>query len=174
MKNLFIAGLLFLLFFSGSSNYIVEGYKPLYVPLSEAKNIKVMEPRMVENQGKIYIKDSYIYVGDIDRGVHIIDNSNPLKPQKIAFIQIYGNHDIAIKGNTMFADNLDDLIAIDISNLQDIIISKRIAGVYKLPNQKYPEDVTYGTYFECVDPDKGIVVGWVPSEIENPACWTTY
>lgn len=174
MKNLFIAGLLFLLFFSGSSNYIVDGYKPLYVPESEAKIVKVLEPRDVESQGKIYIKDSYIYVGDVERGVHIIDNSDPAHPQKIAFIQIYGNHDIAIKGNTMFADNLDDLIAIDISNLEDIKISKRIAGVYKLSNQKYPDNVAYGTYFECVDPEKGTVVGWVPAELENPECWTTY
>lgn len=174
MKNTIIAGLFFLLFFSGSSNYIVEGYKPIYIPESEAKSIKVMEPRDVETQGKIYIKDSYIYVGDVERGVHIIDNSDPVNPHKIAFIQIYGNHDIAIRGDIMYADNLDDLIALDISDLQNIQVSKRIAGVYQLASQSYPENVAYGTYFECVDPDKGTVVGWVLSEIENPECWTTY
>ena len=174
MKNIFLAGLIFLLFFSGSSNYIVEGYKPIYVPEPDAKTIKVIEPRDVETQGKIYIKDSYIYVGDVERGVHIIDNSDPVNPQKIAFIQIYGNHDIAIRGNILYADNLDDLIAIDISDLQNIQVSKRIAGVYPLPSQSYPKNVAYGTYFECVDPDKGMVVGWVLSDIENPECWTTY
>jgi hypothetical protein len=174
MKNIFTGTFLFLLFFSGSSDYIVEGYRPIYVPESEAKIIKVMEPKDVKTQGKIYIKDSYIYVGDVERGVHVIDNSDPTNPQKIAFIQIYGNHDIAIRGNIMYADNLDDLVALNISDLQNIQITERISGVYKLLSQSYPENVAYGTYFECIDPDKGIVVGWELAELDNPECWTTY
>ncbi|MEZ5197683.1 MAG: hypothetical protein R2764_15225 [Bacteroidales bacterium] len=174
LKNLLLLSVVFLLFFSGSTGYIVDGYKPIYVPASEAKTIKVMEPREVENQGKIYIKDQYIYIGDVERGVHIIDNSDSTNPQKIAFIQIYGNHDIAIKENILYADNLDDLVALDITDLQNIQISKRIEGVYQLPSQTYPENVAYGTYFECTDPDRGIVVGWTPAQIEDPECWTSY
>lgn len=173
IKNLILLSVIFLLFFSGSTGYLIDGYKPIYVPVSEAKTIKVMSPREVDNQGKIYIKDQYIYIGDVEKGVHIIDNSDPTNPQKIAFIQIYGNHDIAIKENIMYADNLEDLVAIDISDMQNIQVSKRIEDVYKLPSQTYPENVAYGTYFECVDSEKGIVVGWEPTQIQNPECWTT-
>jgi hypothetical protein len=165
---------LFMLFFSGNTGSTTLGYKPVYAPSSEAKVIKLLEPREIFSQGKIYIKDQYIFIGDVGTGVHVIDNSDPHHPQKIAFIQIYGNHDIAIKDNIMYADNLDDLVALDLTNLQSITVTKRIAGVYKMPNQHYPEDVEYGTWFECADPDQGIVVEWLAAEIEDPDCRTTF
>lgn len=165
---------LFFLFFSGNSGSMITGYKPIYVDASEAKVIKVLDPREIETQGKIYIKDHYIFIGDVGTGVHVIDNSDPYHPVKTAFIQIYGNHDIAIRDNILYADNLDDLVAIDVSGLQNISVTKRIEGVYTMPNQYYPEDVPYGTWFECSDPDKGIVVDWVQAELDNPYCRTTY
>jgi len=174
MKKILFALVVFILFFSGRTSFTIDGYKPVYVPSDEAKIIKTFEPREVETQGKIYLKDEFIYIGDVNQGVHVIDNSNPVNPVKIAFIQIYGNHDIAIKGNIMYADNLEDLVAIDISDLNNLLVVERIEKVYELPNQDYPEDVPYYTYFECADPDKGLVVGWIPAEITDPDCFTTY
>lgn len=166
--------LLFVLFFSGSSSFDTEGYKPIYVPEDEAKQIKLLEPRDVVTQGKIYIKDQYIYVGDVNLGVHIIDNTDPRNPIKVAFLQIYGNHDIAIKGESMYADNLDDLVTIDISDRENPVLVKRIEGVYEITNQSFPENLAYHTFFECADPNKGYVIGWIPAVLENPQCWTAY
>ncbi len=166
--------MVFLLFFSGNTSFSVDGYKPLYVPADQAKVIKTLESRPVETQGKIYLKDQYIFIGDVNRGVHVIDNTDPRNPIKVSFIQIYGNHDIAIKGNIMYADNLEDLVAIDISDMNNPVEVKRIEDVYKLPNQHYPEDVRDHTYFICADPDKGYVVGWIPAMITDPDCYTTY
>ena len=174
MKYNFILLFVFLLFFSGTKINTIEGYKPVYVPVEEAKEIKLLGPRDVVTQGKIYIKDQYIYVGDVNLGVHIIDNSDPEHPQKLAFLQIYGNHDIAIKGETLYADNLEDLIAIDISDRENPSVIKRIENVYDLPNQEYPENLPYHTWFECVDPAKGYVVGWVSAGLQDPECWTSY
>ena len=165
---------LFLLFFSGNTGSAILGYKPVYAATSEAKVIKLLEPRDIVAQGKIYIKDQYIFIGDVGTGVHVVDNSDPYHPQKIAFIQIYGNHDIAVKDNILFADNLDDLVAVDVSSLQTLTVTKRIAGVYKFPNQHYPENVPYGTSFECADTEKGIVEEWVEAELVDPRCTTTY
>lgn len=166
--------MVFLLFFSGNTSFSVDGYKPLYVPADQAKVIKTLESRPVETQGKIYLKDQYIFIGDVNKGVHVIDNTDPRNPVKVSFIQIYGNHDIAIKGNIMYADNLEDLVAIDISDINNLVEVKRIEDVYELPNQQYPEDVPYYTYFICADPDKGYVVGWIPAMITDPDCFTTY
>lgn len=90
------------------------------------------------------------------------------------FIQIYGNHDIAIKGDIMYADNLEDFIAIDISDMYNPVVVKRMEDVYEQPNQTYPENVAYHTYFECADADKGYVVGWVPDLVTDPKCYTSY
>ena len=164
----------FLLFFSGSASYTVNGYRPIYAPVSEVKIVKTLDARDVETQGKIYVKDNYIYIGDVNRGVHVVNNSNPENPVKECFIQIYGNHDIAIKGNMMYADNVEDLIVIDISDIQNPVVVKRIEDVYTPPNQFYPENVAWRTHFECVDPEKGYVVGWVWDLIVDPECYTTY
>ena len=69
---------------------------------------------------------------------------------------------------------MEDLIVIDISDVQNPVVVKRIEDVYTPPNQYYPEDVAWHTYFECVDPDKGYVVGWVRDLLVNPECYTTY
>ncbi len=173
MKRLLLLSFIFMLFFSGT-NFTVDGYKPIYVSASEAKIIKLLDPREMTTQGKIYIKDQYIYVGDVNLGIHIIDNSDPRSPKKVAFLQIYGNHDIAIKGNILYADNMEDLVTIDISDGENPQVMKRIENVYKLPNQNFPENVQYHTWFECADPDRGYVIGWIPAELEDPDCWTAY
>ena len=174
MQKTLLILLVFFLFYSGTNSFTTEGYEPIYVPKDEDKQIKLLSPRDVINQGKIYIKDQYIYVGDINLGVHIIDNTDPTHPVKIAFLQIYGNHDIAIKENILYADNLEDLVSIDISERQNPQLIKRIEGVYRMKSQSYPENMPYHTYFECVDPDKGYVVGWKQTMLENPDCWTSY
>lgn len=174
MKKYLIILFVYLLFFSGKSSWIVDGFKPVYVPKEEAKVITLTGPIEMETQGKIYVKGDFIYVGDVNKGVHIIDNSDPSNPVKIAFLRIYGNHDIAIKGDVLYADNLDDLITIDISDRANPTVIKRIEGVYKTPNQNFPEDLPWRTFFECADPDKGFVVGWIPATLENPDCYTSY
>lgn len=174
MKNSILFLLLFLLFFSGSNQQLVMGYQPVYLSESEAKTIAYESPRALKNQGKIYVKDNYIFIGDIGLGVHVIDNSNPEAPQKVGFIRIYGNHDIAIKGTSLYADNYSDLVTIDISNMSQPIVTKRIEAFYNLSQNNYPPNVPYGTYFECVDPSKGFVVDWQEVELESPNCYTTY
>src|SRR5689334_22499198 len=38
--------------------------------------------------GKIYIKGNLLFINEIDKGVHVIDNTDPLHPQQIAFLDI--------------------------------------------------------------------------------------
>jgi len=173
MKNYLLYLLVFLLFFSGSSTTKL-GYRPVYVSAETAKTISFSSPQELKNQGKIYIKDQYIFIGDINLGVHIIDNTNPEYPEKIGFLRIYGNHDIAIKGNTLYADNFEDLVAVDISNMEHPVLTKREKGIYSLMDSKFPPNVPYGTYFECVDESKGYVIDWVEAELHDPKCYTTY
>ncbi len=174
MRKTILPIVVFLLFFSGSTNYTVEGFKPVYAPKAEAKLIKATDPKDVQTQGKIYLKEQYIFIGDVNLGVHVIDNSDPRNPVKLLFIQIYGNHDIAIKGNVMYADNMEDLVAIDISDILNPTEVNRVEDVYNPPNQHYPDNVPYGTAFECADPEKGFVSGWIPALITDPDCLTTY
>jgi hypothetical protein len=34
----------------------------------------------IKQAGKIYFKDSYIFVNEVNKGIHVIDNSIPASP----------------------------------------------------------------------------------------------
>ena len=111
--------------------YTYTYYVPVYVSKDEVKaNVKSNSPRQVERPGKIYIRDQYIFLNEVDRGIHIIDNSNPSHPKNISFINIPGNQDIAVKGNILYADLYSDLLAIDISNPKQVQLKTYIDNVF--------------------------------------------
>jgi hypothetical protein len=145
----------------------VEGLRPVYS--QDWKDIQSQAPRPVGKLGKIYYKDSTIYVAESGWGIHVIDNSDPANPVRIRFLQIPGCRDVAIRGNILYADNVTDLVAIDISDLDNIVVLKRVEGLYEQLDQETPE--AYEGYFECVDPTKGAVVGWETALLDNPQCW---
>ena len=106
-------------------------YQAIYKTKSEVReNVKSNAPRQVENPGKINIRGNYIFLNETDKGIHVIDNTNPAQPKNIAFIDIPGNMDLAIKGNTLYADLYTDLVTIDISNPASVKLSKVIESVF--------------------------------------------
>ena len=87
--------------------------------------------KKIDSVGKIYISGSRIFISEPDKGIHVIDNSNPSSPRQIAFLSIPGNQDIAIKGNTLYVDMYADLLAIDISDLRQVKVTTTIEGFFK-------------------------------------------
>ncbi len=113
-------------------------YQPLYKTTAEARaNIKSNAPKAIVNTGKIYIKGNYIFLNEVDKGIHVINNSNPAAPVNESFIDIPGNVDIAVKDNILYADFYTDLVAIDISNPLNVSVQKFVAHVF-------PERFYYG------------------------------
>ncbi|MGB5419263.1 LVIVD repeat-containing protein [Algibacter sp.] len=120
---------------------------------------KVSAPRTIESLGKIYVYQDYIFVGDVDSGIHIIDNSNPKSPKNIRFIEIPGNEDISVKDNFLFADSATDLVVFDISDLNNVRLVERLEDVFNVYNFKIPTEadaVEYGKY----NYEEEIIVGW--------------
>jgi hypothetical protein len=111
--------------------YSYTYYIPVYITKTEARaDVKSNRPRKLENPGKIYIRDKYIFLNEVDRGIHIIDNSNPKIPRNVAFISIPGNQDIAVKGNILYADMYSDLLTIDISNPLQVELKNYLENVF--------------------------------------------
>lgn len=106
-------------------------WEPVYKTKAEVRaNIKNNIARGIERPGKIYIRENYIFLNEIDRGIHIIDNSNPSAPNNIAFIDIPGNLDMAVKGNTLYADFYTDLVTIDITDPRKVIVKKFTENIF--------------------------------------------
>lgn len=147
---------------------IVTGLQPVYLSGEGIDNITSEEPGQINQGSKIYIKSDFVYIVEHGLGVHIIDNSNPSTPSDIRFLRIAGITDVAIRNNTMYANQQNDIVAINITDVMNIAISKRIEDVYELDYDKFP--IGYQGYFECVDESKGIVVAWEETTLENPKC----
>lgn len=153
---------------SGLEDGRVEGYRPVYMAPQQAKTIEVTGVEPLENPGKIFWYHNFMMLTDQRKGVHIIDISNPANPQKLNFISIPGVNDVAVKSSYLYADNITDLVVLDISNVYDISFETRVNNVYPATNQMYPQHAT--GYFECVDTTKGLVVGWEKTMLEDPKC----
>ena len=80
--------------------------------------------------GKIDLKDKFIYLNEPEKGIHVIDDSDPTHPKQVAFLNIPGNEDLAIKGNTLYADMYRELVAIDISDPQHVRVTGMTANVF--------------------------------------------
>ncbi|OIO99232.1 MAG: hypothetical protein AUJ98_11595 [Bacteroidetes bacterium CG2_30_33_31] len=173
MKKILIPVILAAMIFSCSkstpSTTYEEGLKPVYISKANAFNLKVETPTTFTYPGKMFLYQSLILVTDVGEGVHILDNSNPVNPKKIAFISIPGVNDASIKNGILYADNFTDLVAFDISNMSNIQFIKRLKNIYPLINQLYPEFAT--GYFECADTTKGYILRWEKSTLTNPKCY---
>lgn len=78
------------------------------------KSVKWESKREMKRPGKIYIKGDYIYVNELYKGVHVINNTNPSNPVIEGFITAPGCIDMAIKNQTLYIDNAVDLVAFDL------------------------------------------------------------
>jgi hypothetical protein len=134
--------------------------EPVYLSYSDLRNsFKVAEGQQIIHPGKIYFKDNYIFVNEYQKGIHVIDNTNPESPQIIKFIEIPGSVDLAVRDNILYADSYVDLVAIDISNLDDIREVKRIQNVFP-----YMIPICDNGIVEMVDQNQGVVTGYRETE----------
>ncbi len=152
---------LFTLAFMSCNDVIYENdlrNVPVYISYAELRSAVVKTaPVPLENPGKLYFKDGYIFINEEMKGIHIVDNRNPELPVKFSFIEIPGNIDMAIKNNILYADSYVDLVAIDISDLNNPFENERINDVfpYTIPQIK-DESLLVAE----IDEDKGVVVDW--------------
>ncbi len=139
---------------------------PVYKSFEEFRaSFKASPPKIIEQPGKIYFKNNYIFLNEVNKGIHVINNANPSNPVPVVFYEIDGNVDMAVRGNILFADSYIDLVAIDMSNiLQPVEIGRlQNAFPYILPVSEFDYPVAFP------DEGKGVVVGWaVEKRIGSP------
>jgi hypothetical protein len=130
-------------------------YRPVFGLKEEVlKNINGAAATNVKNPGKFYLYGNYIFLNEVDKGVHVIDNSNPASPKRMAFINIPGNLDIAVKGNTLYADLYTDLLALDISNPLNVKVTKTIPRFF--PERSYSNGYAADSMH--------VITGWIKKD----------
>lgn len=128
-------------------------YIPVFMKKSDLKNSVSYSPgkRDLVMPGKIYYRDSYIFVNEKYKGVHIINNTNPTSPIGEGFIIAPGCIDMAVKGDIIYLDNSVDLVAFDLTTKQ---VTKRIENIFPEPSS--PTNSVY----HGARPSDSVIVGW--------------
>lgn len=150
-----------------TDEYTYEALAPEYMSFEDFRVAPKASPaKSIKQAGKIYFKDNYIFINEVNEGIHVIDNTFPGDPQPVTFYEIQGNVDIAIRGNILFADSYIDLLAIDISNIQQPVEVGRIPNAFPevFP---IPEDINLPYLWQEIDRSKGVIVGWTKKTVSE-------
>ena len=144
---------------------------PVYLSREEFKSTtKTGEARLLINPGKICLYGNYLFINEVNEGIHVIDNSNPSSPRVLSFIEIMGNIDLAASDGILYADNLVDMLLFDISNPNNPTLKTRMEGVFEgalpAPDNDYP--------VSKVETEGKIVVGWEQKKVTEDIEYNYY
>ncbi len=158
----------------GVNEYVIA--TPLTTDLVTFKEeaVEVTDPVPIVESGKIYAYKNYLFVNDVYRGLHVIDNSNPEAPEPMKFIKLEGNNDISIKNDRLYADSYGDLVIMDISDLNNI------GDIKRMENAIYQEfwctvgfDISWPQAdafdYEGVDASRHAIIGWETKTVRMTA-----
>ncbi|MCC6458897.1 MAG: hypothetical protein IT260_00400 [Saprospiraceae bacterium] len=124
---------------------------PVYKTAAECRaGFTAESPRALKAPGKIYSIGQYMLITELKAGIHVIDNSNPANPVPVAFWNIPGNVDMAVRDHYLYADQYIDLLTIDITDIQNPTLTCRAENVFQLFGQ---------------DPNRGYIVDYLRTEI---------
>lgn len=132
-------------------------YEPIYLTFEELRAAgKTEAARELNRPGKLYYKDGYIFINEVSKGIHVIDNRDVNNPTNIGFINLPGSHDLAAKGNILYSDSYTDLVAIDITDPSQTSIVGREVNVFP-----------YGMWHDgfYADMEYGVAIDWVEREV---------
>lgn len=112
---------------------------PVFMTAKQIRSqvIRPQAPKSLGSAGRIYLYKNFLLINEPNKGLHIVDNSNPARPIFLNYIQIPGNSDLAINQNMLYADSYMDLLVFNLNNPFDIPEPKRINDVFK---SSYPEN----------------------------------
>ena len=134
-------------------------YEPVIMDRADLeKSISLIEPQTIKEFGKIYIKDSLLFVNEKYEGIHILDNSDPSNPENLGFIVIPGNIDISISNNIIYADNAVDLVAIKYRE-GGVEVVDRNREVF--PELSAPDGGSYSYNALNNRPENSVIIKWV-------------
>jgi hypothetical protein len=159
--RLWITSAICLFLFSGclkdNCRHTYSLYKPIYKTLRSVRaNMKGNAPTALQETGKLYIFGKYIFLNELNKGIHIIDNTTPADPKNVAFIDIPGNVDLAVKGNTLYADSYGDLVTFDITDPRSVTAKNFLDNVFPERRNYYLGNNS------VVNPDSILIIsGWV-------------
>lgn len=144
-------------------NYCVE-YKrpavPVYMSYQHLRQaVQVEAARPPDRLGRVYLYQDYVFLNEVNQGIHVIDNSDPTAPVNLGFIRVPGNTDIAIRDNYLYADSYIDLVVLDLSNPTEVQIVGRQENIFPYDAfQNIPYNINLSSF--DIDAEQGVIVSY--------------
>lgn len=153
-------------------NKQVITWVPVYISASEYSQISSQPPTAIINGGKIALFNNKLFMVEQGQGIHVVNYTNPALPVKERFIKVPGCYEVSMKNGYLIANNGPDLISLDISNADSVVVVNRLTNVFKSlqESNSIPPNAVSGDYFECVDISKGIISKWIQKLTDQPKC----
>jgi len=147
----------------------VQGLKPLYAQLS-AESIYTDVTQPVGKLQSFVVFRDYLLVTERDRGIHVLDNTDPEDPVGKCFWHIPGIRNFTIANNNLLVPVGSRLVTIDVSDVDNVFLRSIQEDFFEdADTNVFPEG--YVGSFECVDNKQGVVIGWEETQLDRPKCW---
>ena len=155
---------------NGTETADVAYFKPIFATVEElTMDISINPPLDYAQSGKVITYGDYVFVNSPNKGIHIVDNTDPGNPINKSFISLPGNIDMAIVDDHIYADMFSALVVLDISNIDEPILLEdyTVEDVFYFDQYwNYPswEELEAYEYdrvgYENLDMSQGIVLDW--------------
>ncbi len=134
--------------------------EPVYMSYQRLReSVQVQAARPPDRIGRVYLYEGYIFLNEVNEGIHVIDNADPTEPVNIGFIQIPGNTEIAIRGNYLYADSYIDLVTLDLNDPGNVQLIDRQQDVFPYEaTQNIPYNISFRRF--DIDQQQGVVVSY--------------
>ena len=134
---------------------------PLYMDKASLRAAVRVEPaRPLDRIGQLHAVGTWLFVGERNRGVHVIDNADPAVPENVGFIRVPGNTEVVVRGTHLYADSYVDLVTLDVSDPANVRVVDRQQDIFPFDAfQNVPYDIAFR--YGSVDRSRGVVVGYV-------------
>lgn len=138
-----------------------EVYSPSYnaeIMEREAfeNSIQLLPARSVIKSGKIYVKDDYAFINEVNEGFHIFNYSNPENPIPISFLKVPGATDLSIRNNVFYINQ-----AVDLVTLAYQPTSNTYQFLYRNRNM-FPQKQSPGGDYTPLTENQ-IIINWIPN-----------
>ncbi len=123
-------------------------FDPVYITEAEFEApIAVESAREFGNTGMIAAYKNMLFINELNLGIHVVDNSDPLNPQNLKFINILNNTNFSIADDVLYANRVGEIVGLDISDLNNIREIDRTTDVFENSVER-TDDGRYIAYYQ--------------------------
>ncbi|MFP9099632.1 hypothetical protein ACLI09_11295 [Flavobacterium sp. RHBU_24] len=131
-----------------------QNFKAVTMKRSQLESSIALKPaKAVTDAGKIYIKNNTMYVTEVNKGFHVFNYTNPENPVAVAYIEVPGATDLAIRDNSLYINQAVDLVTLNYTG-NAVTVTGRVRAVF--PQKQAPDDS-----YESLGEDE-IIINWIP------------